>query len=170
MNLKHYIRDIPDFPKKGIMFKDITPLLQMPLAFEEVIARMANMWSRRIDAITGLDARGFIFASALAFSLKLPLVPIRKKGKLPYETISQEYGLEYGNDVLEIHKDAFCAGDRVLIVDDLLATGGTAHAASALIEKLGASVAGCAFVIEISGIGGREVLKAYDIQSLIVYR
>ncbi|MBI4992244.1 MAG: adenine phosphoribosyltransferase [Candidatus Harrisonbacteria bacterium] len=169
MNLKEYIRDVPDFPRKGILFRDITSLLEQPEAFREVIREMSTKWRDKIDVITALDARGFIFGGALSVELGVPLVLARKKGKLPGKTVSVSYGLEYGTDTLEMHADSLTSGMRVLVVDDLLATGGTASAACSLIEKLGAEVAGCAFVIELEGLGGRENLSKYQIQSLVRY-
>lgn len=168
-NLRSYIRDIPDFPKKGILFRDISPLLGNPKAFQSVIAELAARWDGKADAIAVLDARGFIFGSPLALQLGLPLALVRKKGKLPFKSYQVSYGLEYGEDTLELHQDAFAPGARVLIVDDLLATGGTAAAAAELIEKTGAVVAGCAFVIELSGLEGRQKLGDYPIDSLLTY-
>jgi len=167
MRLQDYIRDVPDFPKKGILFKDITPLLQDPAAFDETIELFREHWGDRFDTIAALDARGFIFGSALAWLTSAPLVLMRKKGKLPWKTRSVTYDLEYGTDTLEMHIDAVRPGDRVLVVDDLLATGGTAYAACSLIEQAGATVAGCAFVIEINGLGGRDKLAGYEIQALM---
>ena len=168
-HLKQYLRDITDFPKKGIVFKDISPLLGTPQAFHEVIDSLATYWNSRIDGILALDARGFIFGSALAYKLGVPLKLARKKGKLPGNTMRVSYGLEYGADVLEVQEDSFQGGVRVLIVDDLLATGGTAKAACTLVEVLGATVAGCAFVIELSELDGRMKLEGYEVQSLITY-
>jgi len=169
MNLKEYIRDVPDFPKKGILFRDITSLLEKPEAFREVIREMTIKWRGNIDAIVALDARGFVFGGALSVKLGVPLVLVRKKGKLPGKTVSISYGLEYGTDTLEMHVDSLNSEMHVLVVDDLLATGGTAGAACSLIEKMGAQVAGCAFVIELEGLGGREALGKYKIQSLVTY-
>jgi len=151
------------------MFRDITPLLENPVAFYEVIKRFAEHWHGAIDAIAALDARGFIFGGALAIELGAPLVLVRKKGKLPRTTVSVSYGLEYGSDVLEIHADSLAHGARVLVLDDLLATGGTAQAACSLIKELDAHVAGCAFVVELARLGGRAVLADYDIQTLVRY-
>lgn len=169
MNIKHVIRDVPDFPMAGIMFRDITPLLQNPIAFRAVVRAFARKWQGNIDAVAGLDARGFIFGGALAYELSLPFVPVRKKGKLPWQTVEVEYALEYGVATAEMHTDAFAPGARVLIVDDLLATGGTADAACTLVTKVGATVAGCAFVIELSELGGRKKLPNVPIQSLAIY-
>ncbi len=170
MSIKKHIRNVPDYPKKGIMFRDITPLLQEPHALRDVVLEIADEWNRKIDVIVGLDARGFIFGGALAFEMVLPFVPVRKKGKLPHETIEVEYALEYGTAVAEMHVDALKKGDRVLIVDDLLATGGTASAARDLVEKLGARVVGFAFVIELASLGGKARLGGdIPVQSLAVY-
>ncbi len=169
MTIRRLIKDVPDFPKKGILFRDITPLLKDPDALRDVVEHMAAAWWERVDAIAALDARGFIFGTALAFHMELPLILVRKKGKLPRKTESISYGLEYGKDTLEIHTDAIRIGMRVLVVDDLLATGGTAKATCTLIERLGGEVAGCAFVVEVTGLGGRQVLANYDIYSRVVY-
>lgn len=167
--LKSHIRIIPDFPKPGISFKDIAPLLANPAARSLVISELAARWHGKADAIAALDARGFVFGSALAHQEQLPFVMIRKAGKLPGSVRSHAYGLEYGNDVLEIQEGALPPGARVLVVDDLLASGGTAAAACALIESVGGVVAGCAFVIELSGLGGREALGKHAVDSLVSY-
>lgn len=174
MDLKQFIRDIPDFPVEGVLFKDITPLILDIDAFACAVTSIGNEWMEsvlphNIDAIVALDARGFIFGSALAFYYSIPLAIARKKGKLPSKCVSQEYDLEYGKATLELHSDALSPEMRALVIDDLLATGGTAHAACQLIEKLGAVVAGCAFVIELKALKGRELLKNYEVQSLIQY-
>lgn len=169
VDLKPFIRNVPDFPKPGILFKDIAPLLASPQAFAFVIRKIAIEWAGKADAIVGLDARGFIFGGALQREMGLPFLPARKKGKLPGETVSVEYDLEYGSASLELQRDMLSAGDRVLIVDDLLATGGTAAAAASLIEKEGAAVAGFSFVIEIADLGGRAKLPSVPVQSLLVY-
>lgn len=169
MDMKKYIRTIPDYPKKGIVFRDITPLLQMPTAFEDVIQRMYTRWVDQTDAVVALDARGFIFGAPLALQLNVPFVPVRKKGKLPYKTHELSYGLEYGTDVVEMHVDALEKGSRALVVDDLLATGGTAHAAGELVKRTGATLAGYAFVIELSSLQGRKKLHSVPLQSLITY-
>lgn len=169
MHLRDHIRDIPDHPKPGITFRDITPLLQNPDAFSSAITEMHDLWSHRVDAIAALDARGFLFGTPLARELGLPFVPIRKKGKLPFSTIAVTYDLEYGTDTIEMHTDALEPGTRVLIVDDVLATGGTAAAAKQLIEKVGAKVAGYAFLMEIAFLNGRAKLGNHPIQSLITY-
>jgi adenine phosphoribosyltransferase len=170
MNLRTYIRDIPDFPKPGILFKDITPLLAAPDAFRHAVAGLAERYrGRGIDAVAAAEARGFLFAAPLALDLHLPLIPLRKPGKLPYQTHSLSYALEYGNAELHVHTDALGAGSRVLLVDDLLATGGTMQAACQLVEKAGAQVAGCAFLIELRFLKGRELLAPHEVFSLIEY-
>ncbi|MFH0948437.1 MAG: adenine phosphoribosyltransferase [Elusimicrobiota bacterium] len=177
MNLKKLIRDVPDFPKTGIIFKDIMPLLINPKGFKSAINQMAKSAtippstdkSKNIDKIVSMEARGFIFGAALALKLGVGFVPIRKKGKLPYKIIREEYQLEYGTDVLEIHEDAIAKGENILIVDDVLATGGTAKAVCSLIEKLGGKVAGLCFLIELSFLNPQEKLKGYKISSLIKY-
>ena len=170
MKLKSYIRDIPDFPKPGILFKDITPLLQSPEAFREVVDRLAGYFDdKHVDTILAIEARGFLFGSALAYRLSKPLVPVRKQGKLPFGTYAVTYSLEYGNDTVEMHKDGVVAGDRVGIVDDLLATGGTMAAACRLVEKSGAKVEGIASVIELTELQGRKLLRGYDIFTLLNY-
>lgn len=166
--LKSYVRDIPDFPKKGIIFKDITTLLKDKLAFRQAVDRIADEFKdKKIDLVISVEARGFIFGSAVAYKLGTGVVPVRKKGKLPYKTYSASYGLEYGSDTLEIHQDALKKGDRVLIVDDLLATGGTTRAVADLVEKMGGQIAGIAFAIELTPLKGREKFKGYPILSLI---
>lgn len=170
MDLKQHIRDIPDFPKPGILFRDITTLLQDPSAFRYAVESMAERFeSAEADSVAGIDARGFMFAVPLALRLDLPLVIIRKKGKLPFETYSQSYDLEYGTDSLEIHVDAVSSGDRVLLVDDLLATGGSLAAAAALVERAGGVVAGIGVVIELSDLGGRDTLTPHRIEALVTY-
>jgi adenine phosphoribosyltransferase len=168
-DLKSFINDIVDFPKAGIVFKDISPLLRAPAALAQTIELFRREWEGKIDAIAALDARGFIFGSILAYAMGLPLVMLRKKGKLPGKTHGVVYDLEYGSAELEVQLDALGCNARVLVVDDLLATGGTAVAACELIEKAGAKVAGCAFVIELDGLGGREALAGKNLQSLVVY-
>jgi adenine phosphoribosyltransferase len=171
-NLKRMIREIPDFPKPGINFYDITTLLKNPYGFRTTIDRLTEMvgdGEARIDTVVGMEARGFIFAPALAYRLGAGFVPIRKPKKLPGETERVEYDLEYGTDVLEIHKDAIGKGHRVLIADDLLATGGTAKAVVDLVERLGGEVVACAFVIELTFLGGRERLKPHKVSSLLQY-
>ncbi len=170
MNLEIIIRDVPDFPKKGIIFKDITTLLQDGEAFRLAANRMLKKYlDVRIDKVLGIEARGFIFGGVLAYKLGSGFVPARKPGKLPYSTIREEYTLEYGTNALEIHDDSIVRGDRVLIVDDLLATGGTALAAAKLVEKLGGEVLGIEFLIELAFLQGREKLAGYKVNSLITY-
>jgi adenine phosphoribosyltransferase len=170
LDLKQFIRDIPDFPKPGILFRDITPLLAAPEAFHEAIRRMADQFrDRRIDAIVAAEARGFIFAAPLALELKAGFVPIRKPGKLPFDTHAFHYELEYGNDTLEIHADGVDEGQNVLVVDDLLATGGTVDACCKLLEQSGAKVAACTFLIELESLGGKQRIAPYEAFSLIHY-
>ncbi|MDD5260098.1 MAG: adenine phosphoribosyltransferase [bacterium] len=170
LKLEKFIRDIPDFPKKGIIFKDITPLIGDPLAFQTVINLLAKKYqSKKIDKILCVESRGFIFASALSYKLGIGIVPVRKPGKLPYKTTKETYALEYGTDTLEMHIDAFKKGARVLIIDDLLATGGTVQACTNLVKKLGGKVAGIGFVIELSFLHGRDKLKGFDIYSIIKF-
>lgn len=170
MNLKEYIRDIPDFPKKGIIFKDITTLLNDKDALGEVIDKFTLQYKDKgIDKIVAAEARGFIFGGAIAHALGCAFVPVRKKGKLPYKTIDASYELEYGTDTLYMHEDAIKEGERVLVLDDLLATGGTAKALCELVEKLKGKVAEVAFMIELTFLKGRDKLKGYSIFSLIEY-
>lgn len=169
-DLKNFIRDIPDFPKEGILFKDISTLLQDGQAFKKAVELMAKKYKKEnIDCIVGVEARGFIFGAAVAYKLGIGFVPVRKKGKLPYKTKSVTYDLEYGTDTLEIHEDAIEKGARVLIVDDLLATGGTVKAVADLVELLGAKVFSLAFLIELKFLKGRKKLGDHDIYSLIKY-
>ena len=170
MDLRQYIRDIPDFPKPGILFKDITPLLADPGAFAASIAALADRYRGvGIDAIAAAEARGFLFSAPLALELKKPLIPLRKPGKLPYRTYSLKYDLEYGQAELHMHTDGVAPGARVLLVDDLLATGGTMKAGGQLIEQAGGVVVGCAFLVELGFLGGRAKLAGYDVFSLISY-
>ena len=170
MRLEDYIRDIPDFPKPGIIFKDITPLLGAPEAFREAVKRMAApLRGRNLDAVVSVEARGFLFGAALAYELGLPIVPARKRGKLPYDVISVTYTLEYGEDAMEMHTDGVMAGQRVAVVDDVLATGGTLEAACQLVEKAGAIVDVLSLVVELSFLEGRDKLKGYEISSVITY-
>ncbi|MEW6211766.1 MAG: adenine phosphoribosyltransferase [Acidobacteriota bacterium] len=169
-NLKKLIRTVPDFPKPGIQFYDITTLLKDPYGLRTTIDRLVELIDDpNIDTVIGIEARGFIFAPALAYRLKAGFVPVRKPRKLPAETESISYDLEYGTDTLEIHKDAVGSGHRVLIADDLLATGGTARAVASLVEKLGGEVAGIAFVVELNFLGGRKRLEGYKVSSLLQY-
>jgi len=168
--LSDYIRSIPDFPKPGILFRDITPLLAAPAAFRAAVAELADRFrGKQIDVVAAAEARGFIFAGPLALELDAALVPIRKPGKLPYKTLSFTYELEYGTDTLEMHADAVPAGANVLVVDDLLATGGTVEACCRMVEKAGGNVAGCAFLIELVGLGGAKRIAQYEVLSLIKY-
>ena len=170
-DLKKIIREIPDFPKPGILFYDITTLLKDAAGFRAVIDRMTEHFQgRKIDAVLGIEARGFIFGPALAYHLGAGFVPVRKPKKLPAEVESWSYDLEYGQDTLEIHKDAIGSGHNVIIADDLLATGGTAEAVVRLVEKLGGNVAGLAFVVELEFLNGRNKLAGYDVYSLLKYQ
>ncbi len=167
-DLKSYIRDIQGFPKKGIIFKDITTLLKDKEKFRQAVDQLASKFEgKNIDVVLSVEARGFIFGAAMAYKLGAGIVPVRKKGKLPYKTLSITYDLEYGKDTLEIHEDAFEKGAHVLIVDDLLATGGTSRAVIDLVEKMDGKIVGLAFLIELTALKGREKLKGYSITSLI---
>ena len=169
-DLQAIIRNVPDFPKAGIMFKDITPLLQDGEAFQQAIDRMAASWAdKQIDVVVGIEARGFIFASALAYKLGAGLVIVRKPGKLPYKTKTVTYALEYGTDSLQIHDDAIAKGQRVLIVDDVLATGGTVKGVTELIQQFDATIAGIAFLSELSFLNGREKLQEFEMTSVISF-
>ena len=164
------IRDIPDFPKPGILFKDITPILSDPALFKTVVdAFAARHKNSGVTKIAAVESRGFLFGAAVAYQLGLGLVPVRKKGKLPYKTVEQTYDLEYGTATLEIHQDAFRAGDRVVLIDDLLATGGTARAAAELIEKLGASVVEIDFLVELAFLKGRDKLTRFKLFAPVVF-
>jgi adenine phosphoribosyltransferase len=170
MDLAAFIRDIPDFPKPGILFKDITPLLADPAAFRHAVDRMVERFRHdALDAVAAAEARGFLFAAPMALELKRPLIPLRKPGKLPYRTYSLKYDLEYGQAELQMHVDGVAEGARVLLVDDVLATGGTMEAGCKLIEQAGGVVAGCAFLVELSFLGGRKRLAGYEVYSLITY-
>lgn len=170
LNLADYIRDIPDFPKPGILFRDITPLLKDPAAFSHALAQLEEAArDLRPDLIAGIESRGFLFGTPLASRLGIPFVPVRKPGKLPAETVSESYTLEYGEDALEMHRDAARAGQRVLVVDDLLATGGTAAATVRLLQKMDAQVAGLLFVIELGFLKGRKLLEDVEVRSLLSY-
>jgi adenine phosphoribosyltransferase len=169
-DIERAIRTIPDFPKPGIQFKDITPLLANAQLFSSSIELMINDYKPgMVDSVVGIDARGFIFAAAAAIRLQAGFVPIRKKGKLPYQTHEQDYSLEYGTSTVCVHVDALKPGSRVLLIDDLLATGGTAAAAAALVHRLGAQILEISFLIELSFLKGRDKLKGYPIRSLVVY-
>jgi adenine phosphoribosyltransferase len=169
-NVKHLIRDIPDFPKKGIVFKDITPLLADGMAFRQVTEAFANhLGSRPIDKIVGIESRGFIFGSALAHQMGRGFIPVRKPGKLPYHTVRESYSLEYGTDSIEVHRDAIQPGERVVVVDDLLATGGTLAACVSLMKKLGGNVVTSLVVVELGFLNGRAKLADQEIHALIRY-
>lgn len=169
-DLKRFIRDIPDFPKPGILFRDITPLLADAAALQETVRQMADPYrGQKIDAVVAAEARGFIFAAPLAIELNAGFVPIRKPGKLPFNRHSFRYDLEYGSDTLEMHVDGVTARSRVLVVDDLLATGGTVGACVKLLEKTGATIVGCAFAIELLFLNGRQALEPHSVFSLIQY-
>ena len=170
MQIESYIRDIPDFPSAGILFRDITPLLGDASALKSAVDRMLDLCAPlRPDVIVSVESRGFLFAAPLAYRMDKPLVPVRKAGKLPYETYTASYDLEYGTDTLEIHRDAIDEGKSVLIVDDLLATGGTMTAAAELVRECGGYVAGYAFLIELAGLNGRQRLHDAEVVSLITY-
>ena len=170
LDLKSFIRDIPDFPKPGILFRDITPLLADPAAFREAIRQLAEpVRGQKIDAIVAAEARGFIFAAPLAIELGTGFVPVRKPGKLPYDRHSHHYTLEYGTDTLEMHVDGVARGQRVLVVDDLLATGGTVLACCELLKKSGAEIVGCAFAIELTALGGAAAIQPYESYSIVKY-
>jgi len=168
--LKAAVRDVPDFPIKGILFKDITPVLQNGKLFRQAVDAIADRQKgKNIRAVVGIDARGFIFAGAVAYKLGIGFIPVRKKGKLPYKTVAASYTLEYGSETSEMHVDAFQKGDNVIIVDDLLATGGTAMAAATLVKQLGGNIAEIDFLIELSFLKGRERLKDYNVFAEITY-
>lgn len=169
-DLKRFIREVPDFPKPGILYYDISTLLQDPIALRMTIDRFVWLFSTlHVDKVVGIESRGFMFGSIVAYNLNAGFVPVRKPGKLPAHTIDEEYELEYGTDKLEIHSDAIEPGERVLIVDDLIAIGGTAAAAARLVESVGGQVVGLGFVVELSFLEGRKRLDGYDVESLIKY-
>ena len=169
-HLKALIRDVPDFPMQGILFRDVTPLLRDPDGLQQVVQALADRYrDQGIDAVAGIESRGFIFGTPLAVALGTGFVPIRKLGKLPADKITREYALEYGTNSLEVHRDAVRPGERVLLVDDLLATGGTARAASELLEELGAQVVETAFVIELAFLNGRAALDGRPVHALMTY-
>ena len=169
-DLRAKIREVPDFPKPGILFYDITTLLKDPDAFREVIDRMTDqVKDSGVDLVVGMESRGFIFSAPMAYQLHAGFVPVRKLGKLPAETIEVEYDLEYGTATLEIHKDAIQPGQRVLIVDDLLATGGTVQGTIELVQRLGGEIAGLSFMVELTGLHGREELGDFQIHTLLTY-
>lgn len=168
--IKKLVRDIPDFPEPGIVFRDITPVLEDPIAFSTITDLIVVHFGRgNVDKVVGIEARGFILASPVAYHFGAGFIPIRKKGKLPWETVEEAYELEYGIAELEVHKDAIVDGERTLIVDDVLATGGTARAAARLVEQIGGSVCGIACMIELDDLHGRDKLAGYDLFSLIHY-
>ena len=170
MNLKDYIRDIPDFPTKGVMFRDITPLLKDPKALQYAESALLELLGNvQIDKVVGMESRGFFFAPILAAKLNAGFVPVRKPGKLPGSTIRQDYDLEYGTDALEMHSDSIEKGDKVLIHDDVLATGGTANATCELVERMGGEIVQCNFLLELDFLNGKEKLLGYDVKSLIHY-
>ena len=170
MDLRQYIRDVPDFPAPGVLFRDITPLLKDPGAFEYVVEQMADeAQARGAETIVGIESRGFIFGCPVALRLDLPFIPVRKPGKLPAKRMSIEYSLEYGDSQLDIHQDALADGQRAVIIDDLLATGGTALATAKLVELVGGEVAGLSFAVELTALNGREALKDYPVASLLRY-
>lgn len=169
-DLKSLIREIPDFPKPGIQFYDITTLLEDPLGLRKTVDRFVWLFTgHRIDKVIGIESRGFMFAPILAYKLNVGFVPVRKKGKLPGQTVSVSYDLEYGQDTLEMHDDGIRRNDRVLIVDDLIATGGTARATAELVESVGAAVTGFGFIVELTDLEGRKRLDKYEVESLIRY-
>lgn len=170
LTLADYIRAIPDFPKPGVLFRDITPLLANGPAFQQTVIRLADPFrGERIEVVAAAEARGFIFAAPVAVELGAGLVPIRKPGKLPGKALSHSYALEYGTDTLQMHADAIASGARVLVIDDLLATGGTVDACCQLVEKAGGTVVGCGFVIELAAFGGAKKIERYRTVSLITY-
>ena len=170
MELKDYIRNIKDYPKEGILFRDITTLLKDKDAFKLAIDKMAEqVKDKKVDLIVGAESRGFLIGSALAYKMGCGFIPVRKKGKLPYKTISEEYALEYGTDTLFMHEDAIKKGDNVLVVDDLIATGGTALAMIKMVEKLGGNVIGSSFLIELEELNGRKEIEKYPVNVLIKY-
>jgi adenine phosphoribosyltransferase len=169
MDLQKLVRDVPGFPAPGIIFRDITPLLLDPSALRHVIDRIVAQYAEGVDRVVAIESRGFIFGAPLALALNCGFAPVRKLGKLPRETVSREYVLEYGKNHLEIHVDALERGQRVLVVDDVLATGGTARAAVDLVEQLGGTVVGLAFVIELVGLNGRNLLREHEVLSLLTY-
>ncbi|MBT6919956.1 MAG: adenine phosphoribosyltransferase [Planctomycetaceae bacterium] len=170
MDLKKHIRDVPDFPKPGILFRDITPLLASREAFSESIRKLAEPWQNKsIDHVAAVEARGFLFAGPLALQLGVGLIPVRKPGKLPADTISYKYDLEYGTDTLEMHKGIVMPQSRVLVIDDVLATGGTAEACVNLLESIQAIVVGCSFLVELKALGGRQRLGDHQIETVLTY-
>ncbi len=170
MDLKETIRSIPNWPIKGVIFRDITTLMENPDAFREACDRFVDRYKDMdVDKIVGIDARGFVFGAVLAYRLGVGFVPVRKKGKLPFDTIEETYSLEYGEDTLEIHKDALAKGERVVIVDDLIATGGTVGATVKLVENLGAELLECAFIVELPDLGGRKEIPGVKIFAMVEF-
>lgn len=170
LRLTDYVRSIPNFPKPGILFRDITPMLAAPAAFRQAVEQMAEHYAdQKIDLVAAAEARGFIFAAPLAIELGVGFVPVRKPGKLPFETHAFHYELEYGTDSLEVHRDGFNSGQRILMIDDLLATGGTIDACCRLVERAGANVVGCGFLIELTKLGGAARIAPHKVFSLIKY-
>lgn len=169
-SLKKYIREVPDYPKEGILFYDITTLLKNPTALRETVDRFVWLFAdQKVDKVIGIESRGFMFAPMVAYSLNAGFIPVRKPGKLPAETVGQSYDLEYGSDTVEMHEDAVSDGERILIVDDLLATGGTARATAELAASQGGNILGFGFIVELDFLKGREKLNGYTINSLITY-
>jgi len=170
IDLKNKIRSIPDFPKKGVIFRDITPVLQDPRSFRFLIEELTKPYKKKkIDKVVGIDARGFLLAAPIAYKLGAGLCIVRKKGKLPYETVAQNYSLEYGEETIEMHKDSISPGEKVLIVDDVIATGGTLKATADLVENLGGKIVGICLFVELRDLKGREKLKKYKVNSLIKF-
>lgn len=170
MNLASYIRDVPDFPIPGILFRDITPLLRDPAALREAVEEMSKPWQGNgVDLVAAMEARGFMFGAAMAVRLGAGFVPVRKEGKLPWKTCSVQYTLEYRDDVLHVHKDAVVPGQKVLVVDDVIATGGTAQAVVQLIEQLGGKVVGVQFLVELADLKGRDLLGRHTVRSVITF-
>jgi len=168
--IKSKVRSIPDWPINGVIFRDITTLLQDPKAYKAICSIFYNRYvDRKVDKIVGIDARGFLFGSILAYELNIGFVPIRKKGKLPYKTISESYSLEYGEETIEIHEDAISSGERIVIIDDLMATGGTIAASASLVEKLGGDILECAFVIELPDLKGRDKMGNQDCFAIVEF-
>ncbi len=169
-NLDHYIRDVKDFPKAGILFKDIAPLLQNPIAVQQCLDALVDaVGGQKIDKVVGVESRGFFFGTLLAQKLNAGFVPVRKPGKLPYNIIAETYSLEYGTDTLEMHEDAILKGERVLIHDDVLATGGTAEAVCKLVERLGGKIVQCNFIMQLNFLNGKDKLEAYTVKSVLEY-
>lgn len=169
-SIDQYIRNIPDFPKKGVQYKDITPLLTDPKVMQATLEALVKPWvGQKIDKVVGVEARGFLFGILLAKELNAGFVPMRKPGKLPYDTLDAKYNLEYGTDSIQVHTDAILPGERVLMHDDVLATGGTAAAACSLIERLGGEVVACSFLLELSSLKGRDKIKDFPVQTLVSY-